>query len=103
MGTHCDKLMDSGRRKFLTGASLAAVSAAALTVAAPRVKAEPAAARVAYPSNRLGNVKDLKVNEPYPELMPLQSYISQNALARLAHHRIARFDHESSLMKATAR
>ena len=25
MGTHCDKLVDSGRRKFLTGASVAAV------------------------------------------------------------------------------
>ena len=25
MGTHCDKLVDSGRRKFLTGASVAAM------------------------------------------------------------------------------
>ena len=32
MGTHCDKLVDTGQRKFLTGASVAAVSAAASTV-----------------------------------------------------------------------
>ena len=71
MGTHCDKLVDSGRRKFLTGASVAAVSAAASTVVAPHAKAERAAAGVIYPSNRLGNVHDLKVNEPlnvaYPD------------------------------------
>jgi arsenite oxidase small subunit len=70
MGTHCDKFVDSGRRKFLTGASVAAVSAAASTVVAPQVRAEPAAARVAYPSNRLGNVKDLKVNEPFAVAYP---------------------------------
>ena len=46
MGAHCDKLVDSGRRKFLTGASVAAVSAVASTVVAPQAKAEPAAAGV---------------------------------------------------------
>ena len=70
MGTHCDKLVDSGRRKFLTGASVAAVSAAASTVVAPHAKAEPAAARVTYPSNRLGNVHDLKINEPLTVAYP---------------------------------
>ncbi len=70
MGTHCDKLVDSGRRKFLTGASVAAVSAAASTVVASRTKAEPAAARVTYPSNRLGNVHDLKVNDPLSVAYP---------------------------------
>jgi arsenite oxidase small subunit len=71
MGTHCDKLVDTGQRKFLTGASVAAVSAAASTVVAAPAKAERAAAGVIYPSNRLGNVHDLKVNEPlnvaYPD------------------------------------
>jgi arsenite oxidase small subunit len=71
MGTHCDQLVDSGRRKFLTGASVAAVSAAASTVVAAPAKAKRAAAGVIYPSNRLGNVHDLKVNEPlnvaYPD------------------------------------
>ncbi len=70
MGTHCDKLVDSGRRKFLTGGSVAAVSAAAATVMAPRAKAEPAAAGVIHPSNRLGNVRDLKVNDPLSVAYP---------------------------------
>jgi arsenite oxidase small subunit len=70
MGAHCDKLVDSGRRKFLTGASIAAVSAATSTVVAPQAKAEPASARVTYPSNRLGNVKDLKVDEPLAVAYP---------------------------------
>ncbi len=70
MAPHCDKLVDSGRRKFLTGASFAAVSAAASTVVAPRANAEPAAARITYPSNRLGNVHDLKVNDPLSVAYP---------------------------------
>ena len=70
MGTHCDKLVDSGRRKFLTGASVAAVGAAASAVMTPQAKAAPAAARVVYPSNRLGNVHDLKVNEPLSVAYP---------------------------------
>ena len=41
MGSHCDKLVDSGRRKFLTGATVAAVGAAASTVVAPPARAEP--------------------------------------------------------------
>ena len=71
MTTHCDKLVDSGRRKFLTGASVTAVGAAASAVIAAPAKAQPAAALVNYPSSRLGNVHDLKVNEPlsvsYPD------------------------------------
>jgi hypothetical protein len=71
MGTHCDKLVDSGRRKFLTGASVAVVSAATSTIVAPQARAESGARGVVYPSNRLGNVHDLKLNEPlnvaYPD------------------------------------
>ncbi len=70
MGTPCDKLVDSGRRKFLTGASVAAVGAAASAVMTPQAKAAPAAARVVYPSNRLGNLRDLKVNEPLSVAYP---------------------------------
>jgi len=70
MTTHCDKLVDAGRRKFLTGASVAAAAAAASAVGAPQAKAAPAAG-VDYPSSRLGNVHDLKVDEPvkvsYPD------------------------------------
>jgi arsenite oxidase small subunit len=69
----CDKLVDVGRRQFLRGAGLATVGAATATVAlpTPEAKAATALARVTYPSNRLANVKDLKVNEPldiaYPD------------------------------------
>ena len=67
----CQMMVDVGRRKFLTGASIAAAGAAAATVAMPQAKAAPAPARVDYPSNRLANVHDLKVNEPlnvsYPD------------------------------------
>ena len=65
MTTRCDKLADSGRRIFLTGAGVAAAGAAAAAMMPPEAKAAPAAARVAYPSDRLGNVHDLKVNEPF--------------------------------------
>jgi arsenite oxidase small subunit len=62
----------AGRRFFLGRGALAAAGAAAMatTPAAP-AKAAPALARVAYPSARLANLRDLKVNEPldiaYPD------------------------------------
>lgn len=69
--TSCPKLIDVGRRKFLSGAGIAAASAAAATVVSPSARAAPPQARVDYPSNRLGNVRDLKVDEPvnvaYPD------------------------------------
>jgi hypothetical protein len=64
-------MVDVGRRKFLTGAGVAAAGAAASTVMIPQAKAAPLSARVDYPSNRLANVRDLKPNEPlnvaYPD------------------------------------
>jgi arsenite oxidase small subunit len=67
----CHKMVDAGRRQFLSGASLAAVGAAAATVIPHEAKAAPAAARVDYPSNRLANIRDLKLNDPlkvnYPD------------------------------------
>jgi arsenite oxidase small subunit len=67
----CDAMVDAGRRKFLAGASFAAAGVAAASVPATQAKAAPALADVSYPSNRLGNVHDLKVNEPmsvnYPD------------------------------------
>jgi arsenite oxidase small subunit len=69
----CDLLVDVGRRKFLSGAGLAAVGVAATTTL-PNTQARaaaPPAARVDYPSAKLANVRDLKVNEPknvsYPD------------------------------------
>ena len=68
---NCNRMVDAGRRQFLRGSAAAAVGVAS-TSALPRdAKAVPAAARVEYPSNRLANIKDLKLNEPvdvsYPD------------------------------------
>lgn len=67
----CERMVDAGRRKFLGGAGFAAAGAAVSTVVSTPAKAAPAAARVDYPSNRLGNVSELKLNEPknvaYPD------------------------------------
>lgn len=70
MTTHCDKLVDVGRRKFLTTASVVAVGAAASAAMGPPAMAAPAAAGVVYPSNRISNVRDLKVNEPLSVTYP---------------------------------
>lgn len=68
----CDKLVDVGRRAFFARTAVMAAGAAATTalpVAAAR--AAPSLALVAYPSSKLANVRDLKVNEPqdisYPD------------------------------------
>ena len=67
----CEAMIDAGRRKFLTGAGVVAVGAATATVAVPEAKAAPSPARVVYPSNRLANIRDLKVDDPlrvsYPD------------------------------------
>ena len=69
----CDKLIDVGRRQFLTGGATAAAAAAAVATVAIPVPAEatPALARVNYPSQRIGSVKDLKLDHPvqisYPD------------------------------------
>jgi arsenite oxidase small subunit len=72
--SRCDKLVEVGRRQFLRGGAIAAAGAAMATgLPAMEAKAAPsvAGARVDYPSNHLGNVKDLKVNDPlditYPD------------------------------------
>jgi arsenite oxidase small subunit len=69
--TSCPKLVDVGRRKFLSGAGLAAAGAAAATVITTPAGSAPAPALVDYPSSRLANVRDLKPNEPlnvsYPD------------------------------------
>jgi arsenite oxidase small subunit len=67
----CRNLVDVGRRQFLRGTGLAAVGLATAAALPQDAKAAQQLARLAYPSNRLANVKDLKVNEPvdvsYPD------------------------------------
>ena len=55
----CPTMIDVGRRKFLTGAGVAAAGVAASAVMVPSAAAAPPLARVSYPSNRLANVSDL--------------------------------------------
>jgi arsenite oxidase small subunit len=66
----CNRMVDVGRRKFLSGAGMTAAGAAAATVLPAPTRAAPAA-RVEYPSNRLANVRELKVDQPvnvsYPD------------------------------------
>ena len=65
----CQMIVDVGRRQFLSGASMAAAGVAAATVAGPQAKAAQSA-RVNYPSNRLANVSELKINEPLDVTYP---------------------------------
>ena len=66
----CNAMVDAGRRKFLTGAGFAAAGAATATVLTTEAKAAPALALVDYPSNRLANVGDLKIDEPLSVTYP---------------------------------
>ncbi len=67
----CQTLVDLGRRRFLRGGATAAAGVAAAAVMSARPAKATPRARVDYPSNRLANIKDLKVNEPldiaYPD------------------------------------
>ena len=67
----CDKLVDVGRRKFLTGGATTAAAAVAASAIPSSANATPSLARVNYPTQRIGNVKDLKVDQPveisYPD------------------------------------
>ena len=70
--SRCSKMVDLGRRQFLRGGAVAAASAATIAVVPPQpAKAAPANAIVDYPSHKLANLADLKVNEPmdieYPD------------------------------------
>lgn len=61
----CKKLAELGRRQFLRGGAASAAGVAATAFVTQPAKAAPAAARVAYPSNRLANLADLKIDEPF--------------------------------------
>ena len=68
----CDKLVDVGRRAFFAKTAAVAAGAAASTAVATRApRAAPSPALVEYPTARLANVRDLKLNEPqdiaYPD------------------------------------
>ena len=68
----CEKLADAGRRLFFARtAAVAAGAAATAALPAAAARAAPSLALVTYPSSKLANLHDLKVNEPvqisYPD------------------------------------
>lgn len=67
---NCRTLVDMGRRQFLRGSALAAAGATAAAAVAPQARAASPAAGVEYPSNRLANLAELKVNEPFDIAYP---------------------------------
>jgi arsenite oxidase small subunit len=71
MAKSCKQLADLGRRSFLRGSGVFAAAGVATAVGATTARADVPLARVNYPSQKLGNVKDLKVDEPmditYPD------------------------------------
>jgi arsenite oxidase small subunit len=68
---NCEKLVDAGRRSFFARTAAAAAGVAATTaLPAMPASATPSLARVTYPSTRVGNIRDLKVDEPVPIAYP---------------------------------
>jgi arsenite oxidase small subunit len=65
----CRKLVELGRRQFLRGGAATAVAAATLPAARAKAAAT-AAARVDYPSTRLANIADLKLDQPFDVAYP---------------------------------
>lgn len=67
----CQKLVEIGRRQFLRGSGATAVAGAAGAFSGSRAEAAQGRARVDYPSHRLANVADLRVDQPlnitYPD------------------------------------
>ena len=62
----CRKLVEVGRRQFLRGSGAATAGALAAAVApSTPARATPAPARITYPSERLANIAELQVNEPF--------------------------------------
>ena len=66
----CKRLVDLGRRQFLRGGATAAAATIATGTIMNRAEATPALALVSYPSVKLVNVKQLKVDQPVAILYP---------------------------------
>lgn len=66
----CDKMVEVGRRQFLRGGIVAAAALPVVGLSAQQAKAASNGALVDYPSSRLANLKDLKVNEPVQVAYP---------------------------------
>ncbi len=67
----CDMLVDAGRRAFFARSAAVAAGAAATAAIPVGSRAAPSLALVTYPTSKLANLRDLKINEPrdisYPD------------------------------------
>jgi arsenite oxidase small subunit len=67
----CDRLADAGRRAFFARSAVVAAGAAATAALPVGGHAAPSLALVNYPTSKLANLRDLKINEPreisYPD------------------------------------
>jgi arsenite oxidase small subunit len=68
--SRCTKMVDVGRRQFLRGGALAAAGAATASVMPVEQARAAGMALLEYPSNRLANVADLALNEPFDVAYP---------------------------------
>lgn len=66
----CDKMVEVGRRQFLRGGFAAAAALPMTGIALKEAKAATNGAILDYPSTKVANIKDLKVNEPFPISYP---------------------------------
>jgi arsenite oxidase small subunit len=66
----CNKMVELGRRQFLRGGFAAAAALPVVGLAAREANAASNGALLSYPSNRLGNLKDLVPNEPLDVAYP---------------------------------
>lgn len=66
----CNRIVDRGRRQFLRGGLVGAAGAAAATVLPAAPARAQGRARLDYPSNRLANVADLAVDQPFDIAYP---------------------------------
>jgi arsenite oxidase small subunit len=66
----CNRMVEIGRRQFLSGGATAAAAAVAAGALPANSKAATGPARISYPSQRIGNVKDLKVDLPVQVTYP---------------------------------
>jgi arsenite oxidase small subunit len=63
-------MVEVGRRQFLRGGFAAAAALPVISLAATEAKAAGTGAILDYPATRLGNIKDLKLNEPMAVAYP---------------------------------
>ena len=67
----CEAVINIGRRKFLSNAGVVVAGTSVSRMASAEARGTPAPACIVYPSNRLANLRDLKLNEPldapYPD------------------------------------